>query len=160
MKLKHIKLRNADEGDAPFDGVVLTSCKSSKVGMTMDIDVVINNLSEDEGIVFEGDWHIRPIEFVEILRKINDNNLRVMIYTELSLDEFKLRIGLGSFNHVNGTNIVRKNVLDADIPMLVFMGSVLMDYYLQHTEYYVFSKEKEGHKLNTIKLPKEELENE
>lgn len=157
MKLKNIKFRNTDHGSSPFEGIILTSSKGKKQGRTIDLEdaLLYENI---DGIILEGDWEGRLLDLVGVLEKVQEHKLGFLLKTSLSFDEFKLRLGIASFEKVNNMKMPRKDISENDLPMLTFIGAVLMDFYLNHTEYYVETQEKEGVKVNVIGLPSEEDE--
>ena len=156
MKLNNIKVSSTSMESAPFDGINLHSSFKGryKGGTTFDLDEIIT--SDIKGVMFSGDWYKRPLDFVECLKKIQEHKLQVFIDTKTSLETFKLELGIASFEKTKGYKLDRKKMLLADEPMLVFIGAVMIDYYLSHTKYWVYSREKNGGKLSTFELAKEE----
>lgn len=154
MELKKVKISVTSIETAPFDGIILHSSLKNRCDNILELDKVITG--DIGGVVFTGDWHKRPLDFVECLKKIQEHKLQLFIDTKVSLEEFKLEIGIASFEKTKGYKLDRKKMLVADEPMLVFIGSVLMDYYLTHTQYSIYSREKDGGKLSTFELAKEE----
>lgn len=153
MKLKNVKLRNTDHGECPFGGVILTSCKHSKQGGELNLEdsLIYENI---DGIMLEGDWHNRMLDFILLLEKIQEHKIGFVLRTNISFDKFKLLLGIASFEKTNNIKMPLKDISENDLPMVTFIGAVLMDYYLSHTKYYVESKEKDGWNVNVIEKPK------
>lgn len=150
MILKNIKLRNTDIDNSPFEGIILTACKDGE-GLEVNLDdtIVFENI---DGVIVDGKWQHRMLDFVEVLKKVAEHNITIFIDTELSMAEFKTRLGIASYNKVNNMKITRQDVSPNDIPMMEFTGAILMDYYLSHTKYYIASKENKEYVFNVIKL--------
>lgn len=160
--MKHIKISDTSPFIAPFDGVVLHSDSINGTGENINVKKLIKKYKSSplvDGIVFDGDWENRPLDFIKVLEAVKGSGLGVVINTKLTMDDFKLTVGIASYNKVNNIRMQRKDVSENDVPMLIFIGSILIDFYLGYTEYYIRYKEKGEYRLCKIDLPKEEIEN-
>ena len=161
MKLKHINISNTEinEGGINFDGLIIHSRHHTKKGTSFELNNIITE--DTNGIVLKGDWEIRPLDLLEVLKKVHWFKLPFLIYTETSFNDLKFRIGLASYNETYNLNLTKKDISDVDIPMIDFIGAMMLDYYLSHTKYYISSREKGKYVFNVIELPdEEELDNE
>ena len=81
--MQYIKLRVAHPMESPFDGVVLHSDFKKKGGGEIEPKSYVEWLSNNplvQGVVFRGDWHLRPNDFSEIVSVLKNTDLRIMIY--------------------------------------------------------------------------------
>lgn len=133
--------------------VVLESCLEDKQGININVR---KELQGDKHVTLIGDWDKRMLEFVDVLEIISKYKLTPRFVLNGTMDEFRLKIGMTAYSKIKGIEIDENELPEYDRPMMIFMGAMLMNTYLQHTDYYLETIEDGGKVVNTIKLPKGE----
>lgn len=106
-----------------------------------------------EAVFLDGEWEKNFQEFTMLLELIQKYNLKFGLKLDsCTWEEFRLKFGMYQFEKVNKMKFDEVPV--NDVEMLRFIGSVAIDYYLNHTDYNVVYKCEDGYKLAKVDIPR------
>lgn len=139
--------------DAPFVGALICAngcnikCKGcfnkdlkKLPAIEESVEDIIQQVKENifnEGIILGGlEWSEQPLELVQLAQTASDANLKVMIYTGLTFNDFYTRIGQACYEQylteciINGEDILQTE------ETYNMVGRMLLDYYITE-DYYI-----------------------
>ena len=155
MKIKYTEIFNGITDEVPYSGVIIEYNPEGKNHSMSDKNLLklLKTHIDIKCIGFKGEWNKQPLQFLRLLELNKANPLPIIVFTELTFEQFMQEIGIAMFEKVN------KIKLDyLDDPMLAFMANMLVNYYLDGSEFFVQAKFEDTYRVYRINPP--EIENE